>query len=162
MENNKKNLYLKNGIKILLFAGILTLGKCSIAKCSQAEEQQRMAIEEYEREKEYQKKDVIIGDNLKEIEGTEKIFEPGEHVILKSIGSVDTYDDYQIQSIEGYSIIGVCNARLEGMQILYVNDVEVEAKATSLNEETGIYYYQNFGSPTNLEKEEDAKILIKK
>lgn len=59
-------------------------------------------------------------------------------------------------------MLGVCNARLLGMQILHVNDVEVEAKATSLNEETGTYYYQNFGSPTNLEKNEDAKILIKK
>ena len=160
--DNKKKLYLKNGIKILLFAGILTLGKYSITKCSQINEEERIEIEEYEREKEYQKEDVIIGDNLEEIEGTEKIFEPGEHIILKSIGDKDTYDDYQIQSIEGYSILGVCNARLRGMQILYINDVEVEAKATSLNEETGTYYYQNFGSPTNLEKEEDAKILIKK
>lgn len=160
--DNKKKLYLKNGIKILLFVGILTLGKCSITKCSQINEEERIEIEEYEREKEYQKEDVIIGDNLEEIEGTEKIFEPGEHIILKSIGDRDTYNDYQIQSIEGYSILGVCNARLRGMQILYINDVEVEAKATSLNEETGTYYYQNFGSPTNLEKEEDAKILIKK
>lgn len=160
--DNKKKLYLKNGIKILLFAGILTLGKYSITKCSQINEEERIEIEEYEREKEYQKEDVIIGDNLEEIEGTEKIFEPGEHIILKSIGDRDTYNDYQIQSIEGYSILGVCNARLRGMQILYINDVEVEAKATSLNEETGTYYYQNFGSPTNLEKEEDAKILIKK
>ena len=160
--NNKKKLYLKNGIKILLFAGILSLGKYSITKCSKINEEERIEMEEYEKEKEYQKEDVIIGDNLEEIEGTEKVFEPGQHIILKSIGDKDTYDDYQIQSIEGYSILGVCNARFGGMQILYVNDVEVEAKATSLNEETGTYYYQNFGSPTNIEKKEDAKILIKK
>ena len=101
-----------------MFAGLLTLGKYSLTKCSQINEEERIEIEEYEREKEYQKEDVIIGDDLKEIEGTEKVFEPGQHIILKSIGYKDTYDDYQIQSIEGYSILGVCNARFGGMQIL--------------------------------------------
>lgn len=152
---NKKKLYLKNGIKIILFAGLLTLGKCSITRCSQAEKEQAI-------EKEYQKEDVIIGNDLEEIEGTEKIFEPGEHIILKSVGPIHAYRDYQIQSIEGYSILGVSDDYHWGTEIYYINDVKVEAKATSLNEETGTYYYQNFGSPTNLEKEEETKILIKK
>ena len=151
---NKKKLYLKNGIKILLFAGILTLGKYSITKCTQFNEEERAKVEEYRREEKYQKEDVIIGDNLEEIDGTEKIFEPGEHIILKSIGDRKTYD-YQIQSIEGYSIIGVCNKYSGSMQILYVNDVAVETKATSKNEETGRYYYQNFGNPIDLEKKEE-------
>lgn len=161
---NKMKLYLKNGIKIILFASMLGFGKFSITKCSQISAEKRSAEANYRRKYECQKTDVIFGDNLEEIDGTEKIFEPGEHIILKTIGGKRGDVDYQIQSVEGYSILGVCNTNSKsyGAQILFVNDVEVEAKATSLNEETGTYYYQNFGSPTNLDKEEDAKTLIKK
>ena len=102
-----------------------------------------------------------------ELDNSEKTFEPGEHMIIITFGNIQT--NTQLPYIEGYKAISISESSYRipsgtvksNMSILYINEVQVLAKATRKDEKTGEYIYQRFGTPTNLEKQE-AKVLTKK
>lgn len=95
-----------------------------------------------------------ITENISELEGTEKVFEPYTHILVKTFYIKN--DDTKIEYIEGYKLIDIEyneRAPIKDFRAFYVNEVEVIAKATEYNEETNQYFYQNFGTVTNKESE---------
>lgn len=106
------------------------------------------AIENYEKNKEKgkQKANPHQGEVFEEIEGTDRTFEAGEHILVRTLESA--YDVFQIP-YNGYSVIGTLDDK-----IIYVNDIMVVAKATGYNEETGEYFYQNFGTSYKMENDD--------
>ena len=89
---------------------------------------------------------------VQEIDGPTKVYEEGEHVISIPL-DISLTEAKRYEYHPGYKPIGITSdtygkvsSKDAGSCVLYVNDCEVEAKATGKNEEE--YQYGYFGTPT--------------
>ena len=152
--NKEKIKNLKVFAASALLASSIVLSGCSSTKTLSDYSDEEIK-EEYERRNNETRQTI-------ESKSETEVFETGYHIIefVQSYGPFDSISPKRrIECPEGYELISTWSYRINDNKYfgyIYSNTVPVEVKSDENGE------FTDFGSPTNLEKEENAKTLTKK